>query len=90
MEHTKSSGGNTTIEGLEIDPGYWRATKTSRKVLACYNTEACKGGVTGAVDYCRAGYEGPCETSIADPVVHGNWCTIDSLGRGLRSSDGDG
>ena len=61
MKHTKSTGGKTTIEGLTIDEGYWRATKTSRKVLACYNTDACKGGVTGVVDYCKAGYEGPCE-----------------------------
>lgn len=35
LEHTKSGGGNITIEALEIDPGYWRATNTSTKVLAC-------------------------------------------------------
>lgn len=61
LEHTKSSGGNATVETLEIDPGFRRATNTSRKVLACFNADACLGGTTGASDYCNEGYEGPCE-----------------------------
>ena len=61
MEHTRSEGGDTTIETLDVDYGYWRATPTSRDVLTCYNEDACLGGVTGGPDFCRKGYEGPCE-----------------------------
>ncbi|CAN0226270.1 unnamed protein product, partial [Ascophyllum nodosum] len=32
MEHSTSEGGATTIEGLRIQEGYWRATKTSINV----------------------------------------------------------
>ncbi|CAM9398277.1 unnamed protein product, partial [Ascophyllum nodosum] len=59
IEHTKSSGGTTTVEQLKIDEGYWRATNTSTLVYECFNTKACGGGVTGALDYCLPGYEGP-------------------------------
>lgn len=64
MEHTQSAGGNATVEALEIEPGYWRATNTSKKILVCFNGDACLGGVTGASGYCGAGYEGPCEHSF--------------------------
>lgn len=64
LGHTKGAGGHATIETLVIDPGYWRATNISRKVLKCYNPDACLGGITGASNYCRAGYEGPCEDSV--------------------------
>lgn len=61
LEHSNSSGGTTTLETLSIDSGYWRANTTSDKVLACFNADACLGGVTGMDGYCREGYEGPCE-----------------------------
>lgn len=61
IEHASSSGGVTTIEELEIDQGYWRATSTSTHVLECYNSDACRGGVTGSVGYCSGGYSGPCK-----------------------------
>lgn len=60
-EHFNSSGGDTTIETLLVDPGYWRASAVSENVFACYNADACRGGETGASDYCLEGYEGPCE-----------------------------
>ena len=60
LDHSKSPGGNTTVELLLIDPGYWRVSNTSTKILACYNADACKGGVTGDPEYCLKGYEGPC------------------------------
>ena len=61
MEHVTSKGGNTTVEELQIDKGYWRATNMSRSIYKCFNTNACKGGLTGASNYCLSGYEGPCE-----------------------------
>lgn len=48
------------METLKLDPGYWRATDTSKVILSCYNEDACEGGAT-VTDYCSAGYEGPCE-----------------------------
>eukprot|EP00904_Undaria_pinnatifida_P003224 jgi/Undpi1/12902/HiC_scaffold_7.g02568.m1 len=59
MDHTTSSGGATTIRTVSIDPGFWRATSTTRDVFACYRDEACLGGVTATHAYCRNGYEGP-------------------------------
>lgn len=71
LDHTESTGGNATIQDLEIDPGYWRATNTSKKVLKCYNSDACSGGITGASTFCSTGYEGPCENSIG-AFAYGN------------------
>lgn len=62
LDHSTSRGGNVTLEQLQFDPGYWRATSVSEVVLACYNEDACLGGITGADGYCRGGYEGPCES----------------------------
>ncbi|CAN0137715.1 unnamed protein product, partial [Ectocarpus fasciculatus] len=59
IPHSRSDGGLVTLETLEIDPGYWRATNSSTEVLACYNEDACAGGTTGATEYCVEGYEGP-------------------------------
>lgn len=61
MTHSTSSGGRTTLETLSIERGYWRASNSSETILACYHADACLGGVTGASDYCRQGYEGPCK-----------------------------
>lgn len=49
------------LETLAVDKGYWRATKTSKEILACYNEDACLGGQTGSQGYCKEGYKGPCE-----------------------------
>lgn len=59
-DHTTSLEALGTLETLKLDPGYWRATDTSKTILACYNEDACEGG-TIVADYCSAGYEGPCE-----------------------------
>ena len=61
LEHTTSESGTATLERLVVDPGYWRATNTSRDILECFNKNACRGGVTGNKTYCSTGYEGPCE-----------------------------
>lgn len=68
MKRSTSAGKNTTLESLLIEHGYWRATNRSRVILACYNSKACLGGVTGEKGFCVEGYEGPCEydeTSLA-------------------------
>lgn len=72
-EHTVSAGlddeGNSVVvQGLEIDEGYWRATDNSTRILPCWNTDACRGGLTGAATYCDSGYTGACEC-IASSVV---------------------
>eukprot|EP00752_Nemacystus_decipiens_P008479 g7576.t1 len=59
LEHSNSSGGNTTIETLSVEPGYWRATTVSPNVFECYNADACLGGLTGEAAFCREGYRGP-------------------------------
>ncbi|CAN0460501.1 unnamed protein product, partial [Ectocarpus sp. 12 AP-2014] len=59
MDHGTSTGGNVTLETLSIDPGYWRATPSSKEILPCYNADACLGGVTDAAGYCLESYEGP-------------------------------
>lgn len=66
FEHSQSDGIAVTLETLEIQQGYWRATNTSRSngILPCYNKEACEGGVTGSAGYCAKGYTGPCEWCI--------------------------
>lgn len=61
LEHTTASEPGVRLETLNIDEGYWRATNTSEKILACYNADACIGGVTGADSFCAPGYTGPCE-----------------------------
>ena len=69
MGHAFSDGGTDTLEMLSIERGYWRATPSSEDVLACYNADACLGGVTGAAGYCLEGYEGPCKCLSHTPTV---------------------
>ncbi|CBJ48858.1 polymorphic Outer membrane protein G/I family [Ectocarpus siliculosus] len=59
MEHITSAGGTVTLEDLPVERGYWRASPSSEEVFACYNSDACLGGVTGRAGYCLKGYEGP-------------------------------
>lgn len=61
LEHTTATEPGSTMETLDIEGGYWRATNTSDKILACYNPDACSGGVTGAEGFCASGYNGSCE-----------------------------
>lgn len=68
MEHAFSAGGTDTLEVLSIERGYWRATPSSDDVLACYNVDACLGGVTGTSGYCLVGYEGPCKSHPHTPT----------------------
>lgn len=63
LENTRSTGDTIVLETLSINDGYWRATPSSRVILACHNADACLGGQTGAADYCAEGYEGPCTSS---------------------------
>lgn len=66
MDHTESEGGDTTIQTLKLDSGYWRATNLSRIVRSCYNAEACAGGLTGTPTFCQPGYEGSCEEILLE------------------------
>ncbi|CAM9356916.1 unnamed protein product, partial [Ascophyllum nodosum] len=60
VDHALSQGGhNVTLEWLQIQPGYWRATNNSLAILPCYKAEACNGGITGSEGFCHTGYSGP-------------------------------
>ncbi|CAN0423513.1 unnamed protein product, partial [Ascophyllum nodosum] len=59
FDHADRQSGTATLETLVLEPGYWRATNTSRQVLACFNDHACLGGLTSHPGYCSPGYEGP-------------------------------
>lgn len=61
IDNTRSEGGNTTLETLEVNAGYWRAVNTSPHALACFNERACRGGLTSSPEFCERGYEGPCK-----------------------------
>ena len=61
LEHTTVTEPGSTLEALNIEGGYWRATNTSDIILACHNADACSGGVSGADGFCASGYTGPCE-----------------------------
>lgn len=54
--------GGTTLETLELEPGFFRTSNTSHTVRECFQESACKGGTDASDDgYCAAGYEGPCK-----------------------------
>lgn len=68
LDHSTSPAATGTLEELELEPGYWRATNTSKIVRPCYNGYACVGGAA-VTEYCSEGYEGPCERSCV------RWCS---------------
>ncbi|CAN0016960.1 unnamed protein product [Ectocarpus fasciculatus] len=74
LEHTSADEDGLTLETLNIDEGYWRATTESVIILACYNADACAGGKTGADSFCASGYQGPycavCETDYSPSLAH--------------------
>ena len=61
LEHTTAGEPGLTLETLNISAGYWRATAESEDILACHNPDACRGGLTGADNFCASGYKGPCK-----------------------------
>lgn len=65
MEHTTSPNVNGTLETLELEPGYWRSSTTSREIKECYETDSCVGGTE---EYCAVGYDGPCECECSEPL----------------------
>lgn len=60
LDHTTSLERTGTLETLDLDSGYWRATDTSSNILSCFSEDACEGGAAVG-SYCATGYEGPCE-----------------------------
>ena len=58
LEFTTSRTADGTLESLDVEPGYWRSSSTSKEIRECYHGPACVGGSEG---YCETGYEGPCE-----------------------------
>ena len=53
----------TTVETLALEPGYFRTSNESHKVISCYQKNACRGG-SDAGKYCASGYTGPCEMGL--------------------------
>eukprot|EP00903_Cladosiphon_okamuranus_P017744 g16334.t1 len=74
LVNTKSAGDNVVLETLIVDGGYWRATPSSRDILACHNPGACLGGETEAAGYCADGYQGPycavCREGYAESLAY--------------------
>lgn len=60
LEHTTAEQEGVTLETLSIARGFWRATNKSENILACFNTDACIGGVP-LDGYCAQGYTESCE-----------------------------
>ncbi|GMH85601.1 hypothetical protein TrST_g3602 [Triparma strigata] len=54
----KSSVGGMNVETLDLEPGFWRTSSSSTKVLPCLNPKHCKGGADTA-DLCADGHTGP-------------------------------
>ena len=46
------------VETLDLEPGFWRTSNSSTKVLPCLSTKHCKGGANTS-DLCAEGYTGP-------------------------------
>lgn len=61
LTHTTADEPGTELGTLHVIAGYWRANILSTNILACYNEDACRGGLTGETQYCDDGYTGPCE-----------------------------
>lgn len=83
IDHSYSSGGSVTLETLKIDPGHWRATNKSEKVLPCFNAAACLGGITGVSGYCKTGYDGPCKL-FTDNRVTEDWTFLNCVENGWK------
>ncbi|CAN0179302.1 unnamed protein product, partial [Ectocarpus sp. 12 AP-2014] len=65
--------GGTTLETLELEPGYYRISNTSHTVRECFQESACKGGTDASHDgYCAAGYEGPYCATCSEGYAHGS------------------
>eukprot|EP00903_Cladosiphon_okamuranus_P016944 g15619.t1 len=52
-----TSNAGATLQTLDLEPGYYRTSPTSRDVLECHREEACIGG-NDASQYCAEGYQG--------------------------------
>lgn len=69
-ESVKCTSGGSTLQLLNIEPGYWRANEFSNEVLRCtYGKAGCRGGndTTSADAYCSPGYTGAlCGTCAAN------------------------
>ncbi|GMI32420.1 hypothetical protein TrCOL_g8025 [Triparma columacea] len=53
-----STSDGMTVPTLSIEPGFWRSSETSKKVLPCLDKRHCKGG-SNVTDLCTEGYTGP-------------------------------
>ena len=60
LEHTTADEDGITLATLNISAGYWRTSTESDNILACFNANACRGGVSES-GYCSPGYKGPCK-----------------------------
>ena len=62
---SKGSAG-ATLQTLDLEPGYYRTSETSRNVLECHREEACVGG-SNASQYCAPGYQDACKYPSLTP-----------------------
>ena len=60
------------VETLDLEPGFWRTSSSSTKVLPCLNPKHCKGGADTA-DLCAEGHTGPlCAVCASDYAATGS------------------
>ncbi|GMI22709.1 hypothetical protein TeGR_g13157 [Tetraparma gracilis] len=61
-----------TVTNMELEPGFWRATRASKELLPCLNAGHCKGGAEPS-ETCSEGYEGPlCAVCSEDYAATGS------------------
>ena len=61
-----------TVMNMELEPGFWRATRSSEELLPCLNADHCKGGAEPS-ETCSEGYEGPmCAVCSEDYAATGS------------------
>ena len=61
-----------TVTNMELEPGFWRATRSSEELLPCLNADHCKGGAEPS-ETCSEGYEGPlCAACSEDYAATGS------------------
>ena len=60
MTGVNTGTAGTTLQTLELEPGYYRTSETSPNILECHREEACVGG-SDASQYCASGYRDACK-----------------------------
>ncbi|CAN0274489.1 unnamed protein product, partial [Scytosiphon promiscuus] len=90
LVHTTADKDGLVLETLNIDAGFWRPTNKSETMRACFNPDACSGGITGSDTFCASAYRGPycavCATGHFPSLGHTCTRCSSSRRRGLLAA----